>query len=244
MKSKAPLYFQVQSGILEMIKELKVGDKIPIETELMQHFKVSRVTVRKAIENLVLEGLLEKKSGIGTMVCQKSTSQQIGRVYSWTEVMNSKNLPTSSSNLDIQLIKPSSQLTKELHLSRSELLVRVSRIRLIEDKPIVIMVNYLREKFIQGFVDRGLLQNSLYKELEEVYGILLSAGEEVINARNATPIEAALLQIEEGAALLQVRRRTFINNYIPFEVVDMVARGDKYSYFAVLTGGYRTVAVT
>lgn len=244
MKSKAPLYFQVQSGILEIIKSLEVGDKIPIETELMRKFDVSRVTIRKAIENLVLEGLLEKKPGIGTMVCRKSTSQKIGKVYSWTEVMKSKNLPTSSSNLEIQLIKGSSQLTKDLHLARNEKLVRISRIRMIEDKPIVIMVNYLREKFIPGFIERGLSQESLYNELENVYGILLSMGEEVITARNATPIEAALLKVEEGAALLHVRRRTFINNNTPFEIVDMVARGDKYEYFADLSGGYKTGAVT
>ncbi|MEA4812672.1 MAG: GntR family transcriptional regulator [Anaerolineaceae bacterium] len=242
MRKSEALYVQVQNSLLEMIKSLKIGDKIPTESELVSQHGVSRITIRKAIENLVLEGLLEKKPGIGTTVCGSSTSQNSGRVYSWTEEMKRKNLKTSSSHLHIQIISPSPKQIQELHMTGKENLVRISRVRLVNGTPVAIIVNYVREKFISGFAEKGLSQDSLYRELEENYGLIMDSGEEVIKARLATSAEACLLEIPDGSAVLHVQRRTFIKNKTPVEIVDMIARGDKYQYFTKLEGGYKTRA--
>lgn len=240
MPKKQPLYMKVQEELVEVIHTLNVGDKIPPEYELEKMFGVSRVTVRKAVENLVSEGLLQKCQGVGTTVCETSTTQSLGKIYSWTEEMKRKNQRSTSSNQIIHRIKPSLKLKNELRMSDEEKIIMVSRIKLVNDIPIVIMVNYLREVFIPGFYERGLQRDSLYEELEQVYGINLFSGEEIIRARSATAYEAAALQIEEGAAILNVRRKTFLKYNRPFEIVDMVARGDKYQYFAKLGGRDKT----
>jgi GntR family transcriptional regulator len=239
MAKKVPLYQQVHELLADWIRTMAVGDMLPPEHELEVRFGVSRATIRKAVENLVHAGLLEKRQGLGTIVRSASATQNLGAVYSWTEEMARKGLRSSSANILVRRTKPTPQIQNELHMRTGETLVLVSRIRLIDDVPTAIMVNYLREKYIRGFVDAGLSRESLYEELAEEYGIRLEGGEETICARNATPYEASLLQVPEGSALLSVRRRTFLRPDVPFEIVDMVARGDKYQYFATLEGGYK-----
>lgn len=241
---RVPLYRQVQQELLESVRALAPGDLIPTEPELERTYGVSRATIRKAVGNLVQEGVLERRQGSGTRVKAMAASQDFGRVYSWTAEMASKGLSVQTRALVMRRIPAGKTLASELGIGIGEDLVMMSRVRLVENVPIVIMVNYLRERYVPGLLDRGLTEESLYQLLADSYGLDLASGEEVIRARNATAFEAAALGVDEGAALLHVRRRTLLRSGVPFELVDMTARGDKYQYFARLAGGFtaRTIS--
>jgi GntR family transcriptional regulator len=238
--TRTPLYLRVEEALADRISHMRVGDMIPPEPDLEREFKVSRATVRRAVENLVISGVLEKRQGLGTIVRDHPETQDVGQVYSWTAEMRRRHVETSSSHLTIQRQKPGRQLAKELRIDADENLVVISRVRSVKDVPVVVMVNYLREHYVPGLVERGLQGESLYDELLDVYGLHLIGGDETINAREATAIEASLLRVPEGSALLNVRRISMLRGNIPFEVVNMAARGDKYQYHAKLSGGSAT----
>lgn len=238
--ARTPLYRKVQEELADRIKEMRVGEMIPPEPELEREFGVSRATVRRAVETFVADGVLEKRQGLGTIVRDHPQTQDVGRVYSWTGEMRRLGVPTSSTHVKISRERPGRRVSQELRLDRDESVVVLSRVRLVKDVPIAIMVNFLRERFVPGLAERGLRSDSLYDELRNTYGLALVAGDETIRARDATAVEASLLDIEEGASVLNVRRRTFTRGNVPIEVVDMVARGDKYQYHATLTGGTPT----
>lgn len=235
--ARTPLYRKVEGDLIARIQQMRVGEMIPPEPELEREFGVSRATVRRAVESLVADGLLEKRQGLGTIVRGRPETQDVGTVYSWTAEMRARSVPTTTSHLSIARQRPGRQVSKELGLARGEQVVVISRVRRVQDVPVVIMVNYLPERLVPGMVERGLTGESLYDELAEVYGIDLIAGEETIGARDATPAEASLLEVEEGASLLHVRRLTYARGNVPVEAVDMVARGDRYQYHANLAGG-------
>ncbi len=235
--ARVPLHRQVRDELLERIRTMRVGELIPPEPELEKEFGVSRSTVRTAVESLVTDGYLEKRQGRGTRVRDRPETQDVGRVYSWTDEMRRRGVPTSSSHLVIRRERPGRRVAAELGIKRDASVVVISRVRHVNDVPVAIMVNFLDERRVPGLVERGLHGDSLYENLVATYGLDLVAGEETIRARDATAVEAALLDIEEGASVLNVRRRTLDSRNVPVEVVDMVARGDRYQYHADLTGG-------
>lgn len=235
-----PLYRQVQAALADRIATMQVGDVLPSEPELEREFGVSRITVRRAVENLVQEGVLAKRQGFGTLVREPTSTQDVGRIYSWSHEMRRRHVEASSRLLSLTLRDAPAQVAEELELGPDERVVEMTRVRLVKGSPIALMVNYLRERYVPGLVERGLPGESLYDELTERYGLELATGTETIRARNATDVEASLLATEPGAALLSVRRRTCLRGDVPFEVVEMAARGDKYEYLAQLDGGART----
>ncbi len=235
--TRTPLYRKVQEDLADRIKKMRVGEMIPPEPELEREFGISRATVRRAVETLVADGVLEKRQGHGTIVRDHPETQDVGRVYSWTAEMARRGVPTSSAEPKIHRERPGRRVAVELDVDRDESVVVISRVRLVKDVPVAIMVNFLRERYVPGLVERGLTGDSLYDDLINIYGLELVAGEETIRARDATAVEASHLDVEEGASMLNVRRRTFTRGNVAIEVVDMVARGDKYQYHAKLTGG-------
>lgn len=234
---RVPLYRQVRDELVERIGGMRVGDLLPPEPELEREFDVSRATVRRAVDILVADGYLEKRQGRGTQVMERPETQDVGRVYSWTDEMRRRGVATSSSHLVLRREKPGRRVAAELGIKRDDPVVVLSRVRHVNGVPVAIMVNFLDERMVPGLVERGLQGDSLYDDLVGTYGLDLAEGDETIQARDATAVEAALLDIEEGAAVLNVRRRTVDSRNVPVEVVDMVARGDRYRYHAHLTGG-------
>lgn len=236
-KSNVPLYIQLVQELKEEITQnLRVGDKLPTEKEMEKKYDVSRMTVRSAIDELQNQGIVSKIQGKGTFVKQNKLVQNLGTIFSWTEEMQLKNYSTETLEKKIHRIAPSKKIRKELMLTEGESVICVERVRTINDEPIVILVTYLREKYIPGFFEAGFAGESLYKVLESDYNIQLTVADEVISARNCTPIEAVRLNVEEDSAVLNVRRITYLETGAPFEVVDMIARGDKYHYLAHLEG--------
>ena len=236
------LYEKVKNNILnEIISNMNIGEILPTENELEQRYKVSRITIRRAIEILQEQGYVTKKQGIGTIINETKITQDANTIFSWTEEMARKQKYTKTTYIDIQSIQPSKDLIEDLKIKKSDSIYRMTRVRTRDDIPIVIMVNYLNKKYIPKLDNNSLKQGSLYGYLEETYGIYLEKAEEIITAREATPVEASLLNIKEGAALLHVRRKSFDNNRNPIEVVDMVVRGDKYQYFVEIEGRDRQI---
>ncbi|MDM5338479.1 GntR family transcriptional regulator [Fictibacillus enclensis] len=239
--SKTPLYKQLKEKLLNHIDEnLSEGEPLPTEPEIENQYQVSRITVRKTIEELVADGIVTKRQGKGTFVRSKPIVQKAGTITSFTEEMSEKGKDIDTRGLEISETTPSKRLRDLLNLSPGESLITVKRIRCAGGEPIAIMINYLRKRNMPGFMEKGLQKESLYEQLEEDYGIQLATATERIRARLATDLEAATLEVEPDSAVLHITRISSLSDGTPFEVVEMVNRSDRYQYDIELNGRSKT----
>jgi GntR family transcriptional regulator len=235
--SKLPLYKQLKKTLLEYIeKNLSEGEVLPIESEIEKLYGVSRITVRRTIEELVKDGIVSKTQGRGTFVESKKVVQKAGTITSWTEEMTSKGKVIKTTNLIMSEIEPSKKLINELSLAKGEKIICLKRVRCADGEPIAILINYFRSKFVPDFIEKGLTRESLYDLLESEYNIQLERAQERIYARIVTDLEALELSISPHSAILHITRVSYLPDGTPFELVEMANRSDRYEYHIDLFG--------
>ncbi|WP_251861697.1 GntR family transcriptional regulator [Clostridium sp. Marseille-Q2269] len=237
-KSHIPLYEQLKDEIQRKIDiELKPGDSIPTELEIEKMYNVSRMTVRRAIHELVLEGVIQKKQGSGTFVQEPKIVHNVERITSFTEEMKEKGMILKTVSTEINRIdNPSKKLVTKLNLSPFEKVIQIKRLRYVNNEPFIIMINYLREKYVEGIKEKRLNKESLYDSLENEYGIILERADETLEARESTEFEAENLEIDIWSPVLYLERLSYIKDNIPIEFTNVTIRGDKYKYNVSLYG--------
>jgi GntR family transcriptional regulator len=227
-----PLYFQLKEIFHDKIEseELKEGDMIPSENELQQIYGVSRATVRKAIELLVYEGLMDKKKGKGTFVKRRKIEEQLPVLKSFTEEMSGRD--AYKKVLSVAYTKAPSGISSRLKLPPDESVFSLKRLMVVDGLPLGILHSYIPAKF--GLSLEEDYTKSLYRILEKK-GIRLKEAEQTIEVRMATREEIRLLKLETSLPTLVIKRLAYSVNQDPVEYVKGVYRGDRYRYNFKLT---------
>ncbi len=237
-QNPTPLYYQLAEEIRSRIEsgEYAVGDCIPPEPELEKLFRVSRVTVRNAIETLVSQGLLVKRPGKGTFVRAAKVTQPLNVITSWTETMLSQGMKVETVELRAEEKKPPRRVAEALRLQPDEPVVEVYRLRSANGEPVTIMTNYLVTSIGRPLMETGVSGESLYRILEEKLGVNLATAEEVVQGLAADKEQARCLGVKRGFPLIQVTRVTYDPEGTPIEYVTVVSRADRYQYSVHLAG--------
>ncbi len=202
--SSIALYQQLVDAIKHMITsgKLNEGDRIMTELELSQAYDVSRITVRKAIEILVEEGILIKKQGIGTFVASKRLTRNMGVFMGFSQTCEASGQKPGTRLLSASLANPMGSDEKNLGLSENEKVIVLRRIRLIDEIPVIIEENHFSQKY--AFLLGEDLERSLYTILGE-HGIQAAGGKRRVSVCYATAEEAELLGVKKGSALLLMK---------------------------------------
>ena len=226
-----PLYYQLKEIFRSWIAagEFDRDGRFPSEAELQQQFKVSRMTIRRALSELVQEGFLVREQGRGSFVVRPRVQDQLRYLTSFTEDMRLRGLPTGSRILDFRLVHDP-EVAKAMGIPESEELVQLRRLRLVRDEPVAIQNAFIRHRFCPGLVERGLMEGSLYATLERGYGLKLGRAIQTVEAKPADEYEARLLGIELGQPVLLLERLTFLKGGEPVEYVRSAYRGDRYRF--------------
>ena len=124
----------------------KPGDKIPTEFELKDIYNVSRVTVRSAIQQLVNEDILIKKTGKGTFVKENIHVETITKGGSFTENCRQRGAKPSTVIVDCKLVKGSKEILANLE-TKGDNVVEITRIRSVDDIPCIVEVDYFKEEY-------------------------------------------------------------------------------------------------
>ena len=227
-----PLYFQLKEIFHDKIEseELKEGDMIPSENELQQIYGVSRATVRKAIELLVYEGLMDKKKGKGTFVKRRKIEEQLPVLKSFSEEMSDRD--AYKKVISVAYKKAPSGISTRLKLPPGESVLSLKRLMVVDGIPLGMLHSFIPAKFKLG-VDEDYTK-SLYRILEKK-GIRLKEAEQTIEVRMATPDETRLLRLDAPCPTLVIRRLAYSVNHEAVEYVEGVYRGDRYRYNCKLT---------
>ena len=206
MAKTPPKYVVVRDHLLGLIRDrLGVGDPIPSERELCERFSVSRMTVRQAIDTLVVDGALERHQGRGTFVAPPKVDLQL-RLTSFTEEMQRRGMAPGSRTLAAHTGPAEDDLAETLELEPGTPVHYLRRLRTADGVPMALEDNW---------VSATLVPDLLESSTQSVYAMLTAHdmrpdwGEDVIEARTIGPEDAALLDVPEQAPGLYISRRTY-----------------------------------
>lgn len=231
-----PLYYQLKEIIKKQIetRELKARDCLPSEREYSEFYKISRMTVRQAITELVNEGYLYRQQGKGTYVAEKKIEQGLMQLTSFTEDMLRRGLQPSAKILSIQEKVMDEKATSALGLPEDEPVIVIKRLRLADGEPMALETCHLSYGKYSEILREDLENNSLYQFLEKRYSIRLNRATQVIEPGIARPEVAKLLHIRAGDPILILERTTFDQYDNPVEFVSSLYRGDRYKFIVEL----------
>ncbi|MCL6549866.1 MAG: GntR family transcriptional regulator [Acidothermus cellulolyticus] len=230
---RVPKYYTLKQQLLAMTETLPAGSPVPPERTLSAQFGTSRTTVRQALQELVLEGRLERIQGKGTFVAKPKVAQLL-QLTSYTEDMRAQGLEPTSRLLDVGYIPADEVLADRLAVRPRTRVLRIERLRLANGEPMAIEVTHLPAQRFPGLRRQLTKYASLYTALAERYGVHLLEAEETIETVPAPPREAHLLGTDVGLPLLLLSRHSLDEEGRPVEFVRSFYRGDRYKFVARL----------
>ncbi len=233
--SRIPLYYQLLDVIEEKIRSeaWPRGEKIPAERELCEMYGVSRITVRKAIEELTRSGKLKRIQGKGTFVAEHPITQQLGMVYSFSQEMEKQGKISSTKVLDIEIIAADDKLADRLNIEQGEQVIVLKRLRLADDQPIMYERTYFKKQRYEKLLEVDFNKVGLYKTLELEFGIKSTRAEERFRACELTINEAELLHAKPFSYGLVVQRTLYADDEI-VSWSSLVSKGDSFEFKVVL----------
>ena len=227
-----PLYQQLQRAIREAIHShvLAPDDALPAERQMASELSVSRITVRKAIDGLVEEGLLVRRQGSGNFVCSR-IEKNFAKLTSFSEDMRSRGRTPHSEWLKRSegAVSPEEALT--LRLSPGAPVYRFHRLRFADDSPMCLEYATVAAEALPSLDAVG---DSLYEALEAAGNRPVRALQR-LRALLLNTEQARLLHAQEGDAGLLVERVGFLRDGRAVELTQSFFRGDTYDFVAELS---------
>jgi GntR family transcriptional regulator len=224
-----PLYHQLQTILKAEIESGRwaPGEQIPTESQLVQNFAVSKITVRQAIHQLVEMQYLRRQPGRGTFVSKRKFDQGPRELTSFTEEMKGHSLVATSRILSQKVEEAGHHVAEALGIPAHSAVLVLKRLRLADNEPLTVQTAYIPEALVPGLsIDA---QSSLYDVLRTRYHLYAARARETYVASTADRSSRTLLKLEPGAPVFEVERVTYLPNGKPFELVHSVIRGDRYS---------------
>jgi GntR family transcriptional regulator len=229
--SSKPLYLQIYDELCEFIQTggLNPGDQFPTELELVGRYEVGRITVRRAIAEMVQEGRLVRRAGKGTFVAAPKIERQLVDVSSFTERMRALGLHPSARVIEVKTVPATARLARELAVSIEDPILALVRLRLSNDAPVALETSYLSLERCPGLDSLDFNQVSLYELLGERYGLHPVSSEKTLELATANAWEAKHLGVRPGAPIFLLRARV-IGESEPIEYVKTLLRGDRFRF--------------
>ncbi len=229
---KVPLYVQLKESIRSSILNgvLKYGDKIPTEIELSEIHKISRITVRKAILELVEEGYLIKKQGKGTFVSKPKIERKIVHFLSFSEACKANGLKASSKVIKKEIIPPTPKDKEKLQLDDDDAMIYIQRVRYGGESPVMLENNYFSYKKYHFLLNENL-DESLYRTLEEKHDIKPAhSGELSLEIVRATEDQTELLKVATGEPLFYMDTVIYDEREHPVHIGKQYIIGEGYKF--------------
>lgn len=229
-----PRYVQLHRRIEDAIEKgiLPPDSSLPPEREVAEITELSRVTVRKAIQELVKLGVVEQRQGSGSFVRAPvaRVEQSLSHLTSFTEDMKRRGLETTSRWLERGVFMSSPEEVKTLGLSDGESVARIYRLREADGQPMALERASLPLDILPNPID---VSRSLYEVLEESGHRPVRAVQK-ISAINLGPDDADHLGVAEGTAGLSIQRISYLESGRVAELTKSIYRGDAYDFVAEL----------
>jgi GntR family transcriptional regulator len=233
-KSKLPLYDQIERNLRNLIVDghLKPGEAMPGEWDLADLYCVSRLTVRRALDELVRQNWLEKKHGVGTFVRQPTMATIAAGKLSFTDQMRSIGREPSSRYIGQRIIAATHKIALALHIQEGDPIIEITRVRLADNIPILLETACLSAARFPTLESHDWSQDeSLYKVLNAEYEVTISAMDHTIKPVALTETEARYLKAKAGTPALLSQVIAYTPGGEPVEYAWSVSNGDKSEFY-------------
>lgn len=222
-------YHSIRDQILDLLDELEVGDALPPERVLAPRFEVSRMTLRRAVEELVRQGRLERRHGAGTFVAAPKIAQGLA-VTSFSEDMRQRGAVPASRTLAVDEVLAGAQLGRRLEISPGEKVTRVARLRLADGAPMALETLHVPRSVVPDLTGELLDNQSFYELLAARYGVVLARGRQTIEATVTDEAESEILEVPLHSPAFLFERISRAADGRVVEFVRSVYRGDRYKF--------------
>jgi len=224
-----PLYHQLQRHLQAEIESGKwhADEQLPNEAKLAERFGVSKITVRQALQELVELGYVRREQGRGTFVTRRKFDEGPRELTSFTEEMRRHSLVASSRLLSQTVVDADARVAHALGMAARSPVYVLKRVRLSAGKPVSVQTAHIPAELVPGLaMDEAA---SLYDILQARYDLYPARARETYTAAAADQAVAELLEIPTASPVFAVERITMSLNELPFEFVQSIVRGDRYS---------------
>lgn len=225
-----PKYALIEEYIKKNIQNgtFKKNEPIYPERKLCEMFKVTRMTVRQAINNLVSEGYLYRQKGSGTYVSDKKVTKGGAGLTSFTEDILNSGMTPHSVVLSLQKVEATDYISKKLNIPVGDQVYQIERIRYADDEAWGYEIVHRPYHFTPNLKKEDL-DGSMFVDLEK-RGLNIAYSDQTIEAVLAYKSTAEYLEISENEPLLLIKAITYLDNGVPLQFTKSFYRGDKYKF--------------
>lgn len=224
------LYIQIRETLREQIKQgtFEPGQRLPSEDELAAQFGVSRMTVRQGITDLIDEGVLYRRRGVGTFVAQFHVERDHNKLVGFSDTAKAEGFDLEFRLLGREVVPAKLMVAKALVLQEGEPVIRIRTLRLANGTPVTMHDEYVPYKLCPDLLKEDLSHQHTWEAMES-YGYRVKHAVQKVEARLLDAEIAPLLEMEEGAPILYKQRTILAEDGTPIEFTLCYNRGDMYS---------------
>lgn len=228
----------VATSLRHLVSRLEAGGRLPGERELCTRYGVARMTLRRAVDDLVREGLVERRPGSGTYARPRPVVRTLG-LTSFSEDMRRRGLTPSSRLLGLEQSGATPSLAAGLGIDVDAPVTRVQRLRLGSGTPFAVETVWIPSRSVPGLSPQDL-DGSLYEVLGRRYGIVTTTAQVTVEPVLPDAATAALLDIADQQPCLSIRMVDRDPAHRTVMLADCIYRGDRYTLTAQVTRADRT----
>jgi GntR family transcriptional regulator len=232
---------ETRERVLELIESLAVGDAIPSERQLGLDLGVSRLTVRAALDELVREGYLVRRRGSGTFIAEPKVAKGGIDITSFSDDMRARGLTPGSRTIELHTVPAGARLGRILHVSPSEEVLAIKRLRLADREPMAIELLHVRSSLVPGLTADDLETNSFYDLLASRYEISIVGGTQTVEPTVTNEEESQSLGVPLHSPALLFERVTRTAEGVVVEYTSSTYRGDRYRLVTEIGAGGRSL---
>ena len=224
----ALLYSRVETVLANEIADgdVQVGDQLPTEDSLIARFGVSRITVRRAIQNLVSRGLVEIRRGKGTFVAAPKITQELKELSGFVEDMHALGRKPTARVISKDIVTADATVASQLALMKGERVVRIRRVRLADGIPLSYDETYLPLEIGKKIITNNLKAEPIFSLLERKYDVPLIEAEYKLDAVAADTEVAAALKVNQRSPIFRIERTSYSTGSRPVDYERLYYRGD------------------
>lgn len=216
-----PKYKEIALALKERIVEGKYqeGSKLPEQESLAREFKTSRVTIRKAIQLLIDEGLLYTRRGSGTFIRSniRQDNENVTQVNNVFGTSSQENTNVTSKIIRFDVRFPTDYEIEALNLTKFDPVYDIERVRYVNEQARSIEMSIMPLKYIKD-LNEEILKGSIYNYIREELGYVISAAQRVIIASKADELDSKEFGIKVGEPILETNQIVFFDNGTPFDL--------------------------
>jgi GntR family transcriptional regulator len=227
-----PLYIQIAEGLISQIESgaLCPGEQLPPERELSEELGVTRMTLRRALRVLEVQGLIIRKHGIGTYVAEPKIDRKMEVVFRFGSDMQQRGFTPWAKIISFEQFMAESSVAKDLLIPVAAPIYSILRLRSINNEPVMLESYLIPVQRFPELDQYDLEERSIYEILEAEYGVPIARARQSFEPVVATDFEAELLNISIGDPLMMEKRISYDAQNLPIEIGKDRYRGDRFRF--------------